>query len=356
MCARAGVAGTALVRPAPALPDVHRQLGWFTPADARARGIDVRLIPQGGRARRIAWLRCTIRDVEPEAIWVQQEPTDALLLDALVAMPLLRRPRIVGAACENIFVLRLRARLTLPLLWRRLDALAAVATASIDGARRVGMPSSVLAEPLVAGALDPPRQLRRAALPFPDDAFVVLFVGRVTAEKGINVLLSTFEGLDSKFCLLVVGDGPLADELRRRAAAPPLRDRVLHVGLVPHGEVWSYYAAAHCLVAPSLTTARWKEQFGGVIADGLAAGVPIIGSSSGAIPEVVGDAGLIVPERSPSALAAAIRRLETDRDLRDSLSTAGRARFTTEFSLNAYADKLARLLGLASSAAAHEVV
>ena len=67
------------------------------------------------------------------------------------------------------------------------------------------------------------------------------------------------------------------------------------------------------LVGPSLTTPRWKEQFGRMLVEAMACGVPVIGSDSGEIPHVIGDAGIVVPEGDRVALCAAIARL---RDLR----------------------------------------
>lgn len=77
---------------------------------------------------------------------------------------------------------------------------------------------------------------------------------------------------------------------------------------------------------PSLTTPRWKEQFGHVLIEAMACGVPVIGSSSGAIPEVIGDAGLVVPEGIPGALAEAINLLRISEIQRMSLGQRGRAR------------------------------
>lgn len=354
ICDSSRAAGTAIVRSSAEVPEVHRQLGWVTPEEARERGVDVRLIPDRGRLGRLRWLRAVIREVRPDAVWIQQEPTDALLLDSLLALPMAAPPRVVGAVCENIFVLPLRARVSLPVLWRRLDALAGVATASIEGIRRAGMPRAIASRPLVAGALDPPARPRAAELPFPSGSFVALFLGRVALEKGIDDVLSALELLDPRFCLVVVGDGPSAGRVRARADQPLLRGRVAQVGLVPHADVWPYLASADCVVVPSLTMPRWKEQFGGAIADALAAGLPVVGSSSGAIPEVVGDAGLIVPERSPAALAAALARLGADSELRARLGASARKRFADEFSIAAYADKLARLLGLQEATALGE--
>jgi glycosyltransferase involved in cell wall biosynthesis len=79
------------------------------------------------------------------------------------------------------------------------------------------------------------------------------------------------------------------------------------------------------LILPSRTTARWKEQFGRVIIEAQACGVPVIGSDSGAIPEVLGDRGLVVPERNPVALAQAMTRLASSPALCSDFRHRGRA-------------------------------
>ncbi len=77
--------------------------------------------------------------------------------------------------------------------------------------------------------------------------------------------------------------------------------------------------AFDCLAVPSRTTAQWKEQFGRVIIEAQACGTPVIGSDSGAIPDVIGAGGIIVPERNPTALAEAIMRLAGDPPLAGAL-------------------------------------
>jgi glycosyltransferase involved in cell wall biosynthesis len=117
-------------------------------------------------------------------------------------------------------------------------------------------------------------------------------------------------------------------------------------GLLPKDELWSFYAALDCLAVPSLSRPRWKEQLGQTVLDGLAMGVPVVVSASGGLPDAVGDAGILVPEGDAGVLADALRRLRDDPELRKRLSEAGRERFRREFSIAAYADKLAAALEL----------
>ena len=95
---------------------------------------------------------------------------------------------------------------------------------------------------------------------------------------------------------------------------------------MPHEQVARYLNTLDTLALPSLTTPTWKEQFGHVLIEAMACGVPVIGSSSGAIPELIGDAGLIFPEGDIAALRAAIISLQTNLCQRSELARAGRKR------------------------------
>jgi glycosyltransferase involved in cell wall biosynthesis len=92
------------------------------------------------------------------------------------------------------------------------------------------------------------------------------------------------------------------------------------------------------LVLPSVSRPNWTEQFGRILVEAMACGVPVIGSSSGEIPEVIGQAGLIFPEGDASALAAHLQRLAGDPTLRGELATSGRARALERYTHRAVAE------------------
>jgi glycosyltransferase involved in cell wall biosynthesis len=304
-------------------------------------------MPAGTRRERATWLARQLREIGPDAIWVQEEPIDPFLLEVLALYRLKSRPRIVAAVCENIFPSprsRLE-RLARRAVWPRLDRLAAVASASVDGIRAAGMPDSVAADTLVAGGLGPGDAAEPMVLPFAENDFLVGFAGRIVEEKGWRVLVEALKSLPDDVRLAVAGDGPDSDELE--SALP---GRVHLAGLLPKDELWSFYAALDCLAVPSLSRPRWKEQLGQTVLDGLAMGVPVVASASGGLPDAVGDAGILVPEGDVEALADALRRLRDDAALRARLTEAGRERFHREFSIAAYADKLASALELTKRA------
>jgi glycosyltransferase involved in cell wall biosynthesis len=120
------------------------------------------------------------------------------------------------------------------------------------------------------------------------DGHLVVSPGRLVWEKGHYDVIRALATLGSPPRLLIVGDGPERSRLLRYAAELGLGDRV-EIRSVPHSDMPSVFAAASCVVLGSLPTPLWEEQFGMVLAEAMAAGAPILASSSGAIPEVVGE-------------------------------------------------------------------
>jgi glycosyltransferase involved in cell wall biosynthesis len=167
-----------------------------------------------------------------------------------------------------------------------------------------------------------------------DGTPVVGFLGRFVEEKGIRVLLSALQGVIGDCRVLLVGGGPLEAELRSWAAQWEPSGSARVVTGVLHDEVADYLNAMDVLVAPSLTTRHWREQFGRMLIEAMACGLPIVGSDSGEIPHVVGDAGEIVPEGDWVALAGALTRLLADDEYRVELSQWGLQRAASEFALS----------------------
>jgi glycosyltransferase involved in cell wall biosynthesis len=157
-----------------------------------------------------------------------------------------------------------------------------------------------------------------------DDVPVVGYLGRFVPEKGVRVLAAALDRVSHPWRALFVGGGPLEGELRGWAARHG--DRVRIATGVGHAAVPAYLNAMDLLAAPSLTTAKWREQFGRMLVESFACGVPVVASDSGEIPHVVGDAGIIVPEGDTQAWSAAIATLLDDSARRVELARLGRAR------------------------------
>lgn len=116
---------------------------------------------------------------------------------------------------------------------------------------------------------------------------LVVSPGRLVWEKGHYDLLRALASLPQPPRALLVGDGPERDRLLRYADELGIGGRV-EIRSVPYAEMPSVFAAASCVVLGSLATPVWEEQFGMVLAEAMAAGAPILASTSGAIPEVLG--------------------------------------------------------------------
>jgi glycosyltransferase involved in cell wall biosynthesis len=183
-------------------------------------------------------------------------------------------------------------------------------TAAVEVLRRKGFRGSAQ---VVPNAVDPdlfrPMDCAKCREELGVEGFVAGYVGRVVPEKGIEDLLDALVSCPAQVNLLVVGQVSQGDIWQAHVRARGLATRVRFVGACPSSELPRIMNAMDTLVVPSRTTASWKEQFGRVVIEAHACGVPVVGSDSGAIPEVVGEGGLIVPERDSDALANAIMRL-----------------------------------------------
>ncbi len=161
--------------------------------------------------------------------------------------------------------------------------------------------------------------------------FTIGYIGRLVPEKGVWTLLNALTVQGGDWQCLIVGDGPLRQHWLEAVERMGLSSRIRWIPPVAHQEVPLYLNAMDVLVLPSLSTERWKEQFGHVLIEAMACEVPVIGSNSGAIPEVIGDAGLIVPEGDAQALAQAISRLRDHPEERIALAQKGRARVLANY-------------------------
>ena len=226
------------------------------------------------------------------------------------------------------------------------DGVACWSTSAGDALREAGFPEAKLEVTYWAVPVDRFSPSRNEALRLQlgiADKFVVGYVGRFQPEKGLLELLLALRHLPELVHCLCVGDGDWRDAFLAKAREFGLANRVHWIPRVPDGQVSAYMHAMDVLVLPSETTHWWKEQFGRVLPEAMACGLPVIGSDSGAIPEIVGEAGLIFAERDYMELAEAISELAADPKLCKRLGDVGIERAHAHFSCKAYAAKLVSL-------------
>jgi glycosyltransferase involved in cell wall biosynthesis len=196
-------------------------------------------------------------------------------------------------------------------------------------------PMTIIPQFGVDPGLFPPttRPARTAA----DAPLTIGYIGRLVPEKGVLDLIEALALLPAHVCLKIIGDGVQRNALLARIAALGLSSRVELTPWVQ--DVPAALRELDVLALPSHTTANWKEQFGRILVEAMSSAIPVVGSSSGEIPHVVGNAGLIVPEGNLGALAEALGRLIANPALCTELGQRGRARILAEYTQAAIAQR-----------------
>jgi glycosyltransferase involved in cell wall biosynthesis len=165
-----------------------------------------------------------------------------------------------------------------------------------------------------------------------DNDLVILFVAHLTVQKGIFDLLYAMKSLllrlgsDAPVKLLIAGTGPERERLSSLVTQLQLEARVRFIGPHPYSSMPLIHNLADVFVLPSQPALRWQEQFGYVLVESMACGKPVISTESGAIAEVVGNAGLLVQPNDYLALAGALERLISSSSLRQELGRKARSR------------------------------
>jgi glycosyltransferase involved in cell wall biosynthesis len=136
---------------------------------------------------------------------------------------------------------------------------------------------------------------------------IIGYLGRFVTAKGIRFLTEVLDELNLPWRALFIGAGPMEVYLRRWAAR--YGDHVRICTSVRHNDVPRHFGVMSVMAAPSQTTRRWREQFGRMLIESFGCGVPVIGSDSGEIPYVIGDAGIVCGEKDHHAWVRELRSL-----------------------------------------------
>jgi glycosyltransferase involved in cell wall biosynthesis len=183
----------------------------------------------------------------------------------------------------------------------------------------------------------PPAAKPHAELEHPN--FTIGYAGRLVPEKGMDLLLQALAGLPLHARVMIVGTGSALSGLRRLAQDLNVSERVQFAPAVPSARMPAVYAQLDALALPSRTLPNWKEQFGRVLVEAMACGVPVLGSTCGEIPQVIGDAGLIFPEGDVQQLRSQLLRLIEQPALRTDLLQRGRAHVLAHYTMARIADE-----------------
>jgi glycosyltransferase involved in cell wall biosynthesis len=197
---------------------------------------------------------------------------------------------------------------------RRARLVIAPSTALAEEARRLGAKDVRT----IPSGVELPAEVGEEAAP-PE----ILYAGRLSPEKGVRELVAATNGLP----LVVVGDGPLRDEVPDAT------------GFLPHDELEERYARAAVVACPS-----HREGFGVVCAEAMAHARPVVAGDVGGLRDLVvhEETGLLVPPGDVAVLREALTRLLDDADLRRRFGEAGRARIAEHFTWRRFADETLR--------------
>lgn len=304
-----------------------------------------------------------LRNLRPDVVFVQAEPEDFLLSQILLIRTVHRLDfKVVFVTWRNIAYPRLGIPYKFSWVYACTEFLglryADHCFSFIESGRRTLGARGFRALDVIPPAIDTtffhPTESRRVRNELGLNAFTVGYFGRFVEEKGVKLLLEAVAGMDCATQILLVGDGPARASWFARARHLGLAERLIHKPSVLRSEMPSLLCACDALALPSYATPTWKEQFGRVLVEAMACGVPVVGSDSGEIPAVIGEAGLVFPGKNVSALRGALRRLAEEPGLRKRLATLGRRRAEEEYSCPAVAvrwiNALRRLIGVRDTA------
>ncbi len=173
--------------------------------------------------------------------------------------------------------------------------------------------------------------------------FTIGYAGRISEEKGVLDLVEAIGILKqpNEVKLYMVGSGDALEDVRRAAAINGVH--LVHHPAIRNEELPEHLAKMDVLVLPSRTTPEWVEQFGHILLEAMAMGVPVIGSSSGEIPNVIADAGLIFEESNSAELSDQLALLHSNAVERERLAGLGRTRVKEHFTHGIIAAEQMRL-------------
>ena len=293
-----------------------------------------------------------LRDIAPDLIYHIGEPSE---LNTAQVVRAARRAcpwaRIALFSYENVtrqwhgFPRSLRGRAERYVL-PRVDLFAACTHTAEDALVRAGVDAARVRVVYLGSnpeAFQPCSAPELRAELCPPGGFLVGYVGRLVEEKGVDVLLRALAQLPPDCTLCLIGGGRCEADLRALADELGLQDRIRWIGRVPHDAMPRYLSTCDALVLPSRSIPTWQEQYGAVLVEGMLCGTPLVGSTCGAIPEVIGEAGLTFPENDAAALAERLTRLREDTALRQALVQRGRERGLREFTVSVHVSRLMAL-------------
>ncbi len=269
-----------------------------------------------------------MRRLRPDVVHIDEEPYNVATGQAV------RAARIIGARTVFFTWQNLQRRYPPPFAWieRYVLSSADYALAGNRDAVKVWRDKGYHGPIKVVRqfGVDPELFAFRSPPPLNGRPLNVGYVGRLVPEKGVDLLLRAVAGLADGATVQILGSGPMEENLRCLAAELGVASRTTFLTPIPSVEMPRFMPQLDVLVLPSRARPNWTEQFGRVLIEAMACGVPVVGSDCGEIPDVIGDAGLVFRQDDVDGLRQALAQLRDD-NLRLRMARAGRARVEAHF-------------------------
>lgn len=314
-------------------PSWHDRRGRQAAEAIHTQGYDLRVMPlvlNGNyHLHFYPTLAATLRRIRPDIVHIDEEPYN------LATWLAVRAGRAVGAQ-------------TLFFTWQNLDRRYPPPFAWIEAANYRACPVALAGNQDAAAVLqrkgyggkihvipqfgvDP--KIFSPSSEREDRPFQIGYAGGLIEEKGVDLLLRACAELTGNWRLTLVGSGAADTSLKALAADLGIAHRLdLGKRLAAH-EMPSFYRGLDAFVLPSRSRPNWKEQFGRVLIEAMSCGVPVIGSTCGEIPNVLGEAGLIFEEEDVNTLRCHLQNLMDDPERCSHFSTAGRRRVEAHYTM-----------------------
>ncbi len=273
--------------------------------------VDLRKPQSYGEGFKFFQLFKAIKRIQPDVIHVYDEYSSFYLTQVIICRNILygRKVPVICYAAQNIqykilpppfvfdslghFLKRTLRKVIQPIALflneKYLDGVTGISTEPLEIIKKIGatMPMRRIFYGVDFAVFRPKfRDGCREKLGIPKDVTLVGNIGRFDEEKGLQNLIRAVSRLDGYY-LMLLGGGAHEPTLQNMIDSLGLRKRFFHFKNIDRQDLANYYNVLDVFVLPSLTTLDWKEQYGRVLVEAMACGLPVVGSSSGAISEVL---------------------------------------------------------------------
>jgi glycosyltransferase involved in cell wall biosynthesis len=313
----------------------HQKTTWGDESGVRTIPLPVRgrVAPGGDPDWSARALRRFLGEFRPDVLQIEEEPWSSAAATAVRVARKLRVPYVVLARESIPIPHGLRGGYRRSRVLKAASGLIGVNEIAVRLAIR-GHPDLLHRVVPQIGVPLPPAPQRPA-----NAGLAIGFFGRLIPEKGLDLLFRACVKLLGRWSITVVGTGPAQEELEGLAERLGIAGRVTWLGALPRDRVEEVWPRLDCVALPSRTAPRWVEVTPRAALEGMAHGLPIVASASGALAEIVDGGGTIVAEEDVAALTAALQRLLDEPGERLRLGAAGRQRIMDHFTDSAIAER-----------------